>query len=618
LTSRVRQPVPPGLVGREIGARAILPLWEAVRRRGLDPARLADGSGATIGQLTDPRERVSWATFHRVMQNLGAMVDDDELVAIGREILDSPFLRALLLPGRYMFGVADVYRWFFGPNSPAKDVFAHADLDVSDGEAGTVRLGVWMKPGLEVSRENFFVLKGCLIAFGTAVAGRPAEVEMEILRTGARYTMGVDERRTLLSRARPYFKPAVDWIRKRGELQRAHAEVNARYAELEREVNARIEVENELRRSEERYRDLFERGPLPMWAFDVDTMQILEVNTAALRHYGYSREEFLSMTIADLRPSEDVPQLVQMLKHGANNPRIWRHKKRDGSIILVEVTAHSVPAPDRRTVLVLANDVTARFHLEEQLRQAQQMEAVGRLAGGVAHDFNNLLAVIINSSEMLLRGQDLGDVGRRDVEAVLAAAERGAELTRRLTTFSQRQLLAPKLYDLGQVMRDMQPLLQRVVSDDIRVAVHASHNVGLVAIERESIERVIMNLVVNARDAMSAGGTVTLEANLVELDAAAAHEHGETPPGAYAVLAVADTGTGMDDNTRARIFEPYFTTKTNGQGTGLGLSTVQSIVDQAGGHIRVTSAPGQGTRFEIYFPFESQSREVDPVALSSS
>jgi PAS domain S-box-containing protein len=613
----VRKPIRPELVGREVSARAILPLWEAVRRRGLDPTRLAEGCGATIGQLTDPRERISYAAFHRVLANLGTMLDDDELVAVGRETLESPFLRALILPGRYMFGVADVYRWFFGPNSAVHQIFSFAYLEVADGPPGTMYLDVFQRPGYPPSRENFLVLKGCLLAFGTAVERRPASVEMHIDDKSTRYTITVPDRWTLLGRARPLLRPALEWVRQRGELQRAHAELYARYAELEREVNARIEVENALLRSEERYRELFDGGPLPMWVFDVETLRFLEVNAAAIRHYGYSRDEFLAMTIKDIRPAEDVEPLIDMLRNGARNPRIWRHRKRDGSTILVEVTAHSLPAQKRRSHLVLANDVTARFHLEEQLRQAQQMEAVGHLAGGVAHDFNNLLAVILNASEMLLRAPGLADVARQDVEAIVAAAERGAELTRRLTTFSQRQLLAPKHIDLGEVLRDMQPLIRRAITDDVQVVVRAANHVGLTSIAREELERVIMNLVINARDAMTTGGTLTLETSLVELDADTARAHDDAAPGAYAVLAVADTGAGMDEKTRAHMFEPYFTTKPPGQGTGLGLATVQSIVDQAGGHILVDTVLGEGTRFEIYLPFDRGTREADASPLST-
>jgi hypothetical protein len=597
--------------------RAVLPIWEAVRRRGLDPATLAVGTGYPITHLTDPRERISWAGFHRVMTNLGALIADDELVRIGGEAVDSPFFRAMMLPGRYLFGAKDVYGWLCGPDSPARRMFAQTEPSAVDLGPGKVRVDFRQRPGYEPSRENYLLLKGTLIAFGTAIAGEPARVTMHVHEDGARYDVEVAEQRRLLDAARPYMKPAVDWFRRRVSLQRAHRELHGRYAELEREVNARIVVENELRRSEERYRELFDRGPLPMWVFDVDTLRFLHVNTAAIRHYGYTRDEFLAMTILDIRPPEDVPAVLDLLGHGGDIGRTWRHRKRDGSLILVEITTHSLGPENPRARLVLANDVTARVHLEDQLRESQKLEAVGQLAGGVAHDFNNLLTVIINSSELRLRDRDLSERARCDLEAIRAAAERGAELTRTLLTFSRRQLLTRKLFDIGVVLREMQPLLARIVRDDVRVVVRASRSVALACLDRESLERVVMNLVVNARDAMPSGGTVTLEANVVELDAEAAQSYGFSAPGAYAVIAVTDSGVGMDEATRAKIFEPYFTTKPEGQGTGLGLATVRSIVDHAGGHLRVDSGVGRGTRFEIYFPIESVDESAADLAMSA-
>jgi signal transduction histidine kinase len=242
-------------------------------------------------------------------------------------------------------------------------------------------------------------------------------------------------------------------------------------------------------------------------------------------------------------------------------------------------------------------------HNEEQLRQAQKMEAVGRLAGGVAHDFNNILSVVLSASQAVIEELEPGAPLREELETIHAAGERASTLTRQLLAFSRQQLLAPRVVDLNDVVTGLEPLLRRLVDDDVSLAFERAAGPATVLADPGQLEQVIVNLVINARDAMPEGGVVTIETAIVELDGArAAALHG-VPPGRYVVLTVDDSGQGMDAATRARIFEPFFTTKVNGRGTGLGLSTVYGIVTQSGGHVSVDSAPGAGATFTLHFPW---------------
>jgi PAS domain S-box-containing protein len=545
--------------------------------------------------------------------------------------------------------------------------------------------------------------------------------------------------------------------RDEGVLLQAHAElelrVQKRTAELERSNEAlqsqileRGRAEQALRDSESRYRLLFESNPVPLWVYDLETLRFLAVNEAAVELYGYSREEFLGMTLTEIRPSEDVPahlehlSTLDPLKKGRDSRR---HRKKDGTIIHVETTSHFIDFAGRSARFVTINDITERkraeegrrqseellrnlinnttaviyvkkadgryllvnsqfeklFHitleevrektdhdifpkgfadafrandlqvlqaktaiqseesaphedglhtyisvkfplfdtsgdpyaicgistdvterksLEEQLRQSQKMDAVGRLAGGVAHDFNNLLTAILGYSEFLLENLKHGDPLRSEVEEIKKAGERAAALTRQLLAFSRKQILAPKTLSLNMVVSGMDRLLRRLIGEHIELLTLPASDLWPVKADPSQIEQVIVNLVVNSRDAMSAGGKLILETSNVVLDEAYARRHATVKPGRYVMLTVTDTGCGMDPETQSRVFEPFFSTKEPGKGTGLGLSTVYGIVRQSGGSIWVYSELGHGTTFKIFLPVAEEELEEEAEDANSA
>ena len=346
---------------------------------------------------------------------------------------------------------------------------------------------------------------------------------------------------------------------------------------------------------------LFEASPLPMWVYDAETLEFLAVNDAAVRHYGWSREEFLAMRITEIRPASEVEALLRGIRGGAvgsHVPETWRHRCRDGSLIDVEISAGKIIFEGRDAALVVSRDVTERRQMQERLAEAEKMEAVGRLAGGVAHDFNNLLTVISGYATIL----------REDPSAALPldeiehAAEQAAALTRQLLAFSRRQVLRPQAVDVNEIVGGMGPMLERIIGDDVQVAIELADRVSAVEADRAQIERVVLNLAANARDAMPGGGRLTIATADVVLEDSYVATHGEVTPGPHVLLAISDTGVGMSDEVRRRLFEPFFTTKAGGGGTGLGLATVFGVVKQSGGSIFVYSEPGRGTTFKVYLP----------------
>ncbi len=371
------------------------------------------------------------------------------------------------------------------------------------------------------------------------------------------------------------------------------------------DIQKRKDAEEALRASVERYRVLFEKNPGSMWVYDAETLAFLAVNDTAIRNYGYSAEEFLSMTIKEIRPAKDVARLLETVtaaRAGYADTRDWRHRKKDGSFIDVEIASQPLEFSGRRARLVLAKDVTEKKLLEEQFRQAQKMEAVGQLAGGVAHDFNNVLTAILGYGGLLAARLASDPSGREEVEEILRAAERAVALTRQLLAFSRRQVLEPVVLSLNELIRNLEKMLGRLIGEHLSLVTRLDPSLGNVLADAGQIEQVIVNLVVNARDAMPQGGRLTIETANADLDESYAQRHASVRPGRYVLVAVNDTGVGMDTETLAHIFEPFFTTKEKGKGTGLGLSTVYGIVKQSEGNIWVYSELGKGTTFKVYLP----------------
>ena len=495
---------------------------------------------------------------------------------------------------------------------------------------------------------------------------------------------------------------------------------------------ARARADRKSDDTEERYENLFNGVPLPMLLFDAETLQIVAVNGAAIHHYGYSRAEFLAMTIRELRPADGVPAMYAILMEP---PQPYQqagglqHRKKDGTIIDVEITRHPMRFEGRNVIAVVAFDVSDRIRAETAMReseerfsqmtnhinetffvvdtrtgqtlylspnwaeisgrpshetnepaswfadihpddrdaiattqatvlrgeaatnvfrvvrpdgtirwargrsfpvrnaagevyrmvgvvaditelreaearfaQSQKMEAVGRLAGGIAHDFNNLLTVILGEADQLKDALVTGSPQSSSVQEIRKAGERAATLTRQLLAFSRRQMVDPVVFDVTAAVHEMSNMCRRLIGEDIELITRFAPDTWTARADPGHIEQVLANLVVNARDAMPGGGTLTIETSNVTLDVEYVGSRSEVRPGDYVLITVSDTGTGMSDAVRARMFEPFFTTKETGKGTGLGLATCYGIVKQSEGHIAVYSELGIGTTVKVYLP----------------
>ena len=351
-------------------------------------------------------------------------------------------------------------------------------------------------------------------------------------------------------------------------------------------------------------------------------LNIREFNPAAEQMFGYARLDILGRNVELLLPPADRARQVSALNEymttgsGTLSGRQIEllGLKSDGSEFPLDLTVARIGSDSRAVLTGFFRDITERRALEEQLRQSQKLEAIGRLAGGVAHDFNNILMSIMGAADLLLMQLTPGDSAREEALEIKQSVDRGAGLTRQLLAFSRRQATRPRLFALGEVVSGMDRMLRRLIEAEIDFEIISAPYPLMILADSGQVEQVVMNLVINARDAMPKGGRLTVRVEEVELNEAAAATLTEGKTGLYARLSVADTGTGIDEQTRAKLFEPFFTTKEQGKGTGLGLSIVYGIVKQSGGYITVASEPGRGATFLLYFPIATAPEPAPAVA----
>jgi PAS domain S-box-containing protein len=375
------------------------------------------------------------------------------------------------------------------------------------------------------------------------------------------------------------------------------------------DITERKKVEEALHASELRHRALFESaGDAILLMRD---LRFIDCNPVAVKLFGRPREEILGRTPMDFSPPtqpdgqdsrERAEQLLAQVAAGEVTTFDWRHALADGTLFDAEVTLTGIEIAGEQLFLAHVRDITEQRRLEERLAQAQRMETVGQLAGGVAHDFNNLLTPILGYAELLLQEIDPGDPRHAEVDEIRKAAERARTLIRQLLAFSRKQVLEMKVVDLGEVVTDFRKMLRRTIREDIEIRLRTSPELDPVCADVHQIGQVLMNLALNARDAMNGPGTLTIEITNAEPTPELARSQADVAPGRYVMLAVSDSGAGMDEATLQRVFEPFFTTKEKSKGTGLGLATVYGIVKQHRGFVTARSRPGEGSRFEVYLP----------------
>src|SRR5712664_2188424 len=389
---------------------------------------------------------------------------------------------------------------------------------------------------------------------------------------------------------------------------------------ISRDVSARRDAENARAQAEAKYRTLVEQVAAISYIAELGMHgEWLYVSPQVETMFGFSPEEWLTDSRAwtqHVHPEDHkvVEAAEETSERGERFQAEYRVIRKDGRVIWVSDTAVVVAGSGAHPLMEgIIVDITERKQLETQLQQARRMEAIGRLAGGIAHDFNNLLTIIKGYTELALNRPKISPELQADVERIEDASERASTLVRQLLAFSRRQVLQPKLLDLNSIVLGLDKLLRRLMDEEIAMSTIPGHDIGTIKADPGQMEQVIMNLVVNARDAMPNGGRLTVETANVDLDAAYASDHATVKPGSYVMLAVSDTGMGMSPETVAHIFEPFYTTKESVRGTGLGLSTVYGIVKQSGGYIWVYSEPGHGSTFKVYLPQWTNAPEALPA-----
>ena len=540
--------------------------------------------------------------------------------ALATTVVDAFVLAALAAPLFWLLIVRPLRTAATAGQAIAEHVMAHAgDAIVTIDERGVIQTAN------EVAGEIFGRPAAAMVGADVGILMRAADRDehpghlLRYLSTGEKHV--IDRRREVVAlRADGTVFPAELSV---SELRPAGRRL---FAAIIRDVTQRRDAEQALRDSEARYRLLFDGNPTPLLLYDPATLRFLAVNDAAIRQYGFSREEFQRITVTELRPPEDVPLLMEQLaspgEDGMRRGR-FRHRRKDGTVFEVDIVSHPMDVGGSVARLAIATDVSERADLERQLRQAQKMEAVGQLAGGMAHDFNNLLSTILTTAELMGSELPADSVLRDDLETIRTAAGRGATLTAKLLAFSRRKTLEYQTLAVDELLGEFARVVRRLIPESIELSLPLRAGGARIHADAGAVEQIVMNLVTNARDAMPAGGTLTIGTERATMDEEFARGHAGTRPGDYVVLRVRDTGAGMDADTLRKVFEPFFTTKPVGVGTGLGMSMVYGLVKQHQGYVDVASQAGEGTTVTVYLPEveappEPEAAEEAPRSAASS
>jgi two-component system, cell cycle sensor histidine kinase and response regulator CckA len=375
---------------------------------------------------------------------------------------------------------------------------------------------------------------------------------------------------------------------------------------MAQDITERKRSEDALKESEEKFRLIFDNASDGILLADTESMKFEMGNRKICEMLGYGEEEIQRLRVLDIHPEKDLPYALATFQKGATG---WMNiatdipiKRKDGSVFISDIASSSITFHGKQFLMGIFRDLTRERLLQRQLQTAQRMESVGTLAGGIAHDFNNVLTVIVGFGEMLKLRVASDRQAVSDLDEILSAAERAAALTRQLLTFARRQVVEPVNLDLNEVMTGLVKLIRKVTREDIVIKTFPDECPVMIHADRGQVEQVLMNLSLNARDAMPEGGQLVIETGVTLLEEGYLKQYPYMIAGRYAVLSVSDTGIGMDEKTRERVFEPFFTTKGPDKGTGLGLAMVYGIVKQHNGYIHLYSEPGKGTAFRVYFP----------------
>jgi two-component system cell cycle sensor histidine kinase/response regulator CckA len=410
----------------------------------------------------------------------------------------------------------------------------------------------------------------------------------------------------------------VVWVRDEGVLVRDEAKEPYYIQGVIYDISKLLRVEEALQESEAKFRAIFEGAAVGIALVNMEG-RIIESNPALQEMLGLSGENLRNRIFNTLTHPDDKTADMDLYKELVEGKRYHyqiekRYIRKDGELIWGRLNVSFVrdAGGEPQFTIHMVEDITEHKRLENHFLQSQKMETVGRLAGGIAHDFNNILTVLGGYSQLTLLGLGENDPMRGNIEEIKKATERAAALTHQLLAFSRRQVLNMRVLDLNMLLRGLEKMLVRIIGEDIQLNIILAEDLGMVKTDRGQIEQVVLNLAVNARDAMPEGGNLTIETMNVTLDEGYTRSHIGIPPGPYVRLSVSDTGCGMPPEVKERVFEPFFTTKGKGQGTGLGLSTVYGIVKQSGGNIWVYSEPGQGTTFKIYLPRVDEEADALP------